>query len=609
MFDLLMSADMMVADPDGMAELLVSKLGIYGHPRWRQAFEDHPYIAHFLRVHKSLAISPTRVEPQWHLDKPNLGDPMFHDFLDSLMAYQGAHRPMLTHSIVLTLPKPRFSALVDKLMRRKLRFRLAQRTPDMPFDRLWLGVTPEDPHYEPSVDGGLCIEVMCNEPLQLPLETFAIPAPQLPNPEPGQMVRVSARGYLVRDLDETLRKVSANLMTGMLITENLLDKPVLLLRDTAGVDASATVEPGQQVGQADVTVTIRAQGTQASASLTTDNFGARAAGSARLSAEVQAGNLLTSGDAATVRALLSEASLSHVYRLGYTLPVAVDGTKLSLNVARADYALGKQFAALGASGKADIQSISLIRPLFRSRENNLYALLALEHKNFTDETATPASASQRRIMAARLGLLGNFVDDFVGVASSSYAFNATMGRARLDPLSLAVDQEPGGPQTSGGFSKFNLEYQRAQSFGGPSSLHFNLQAQLASKNLSSGEKMALGGPSGVRGYPVGEGLGDAGLLFNLEYRYQLPAAVALAGEPVSLAAFYDHGAIRVSQDPAAGAGSNRISLGSVGIGATAGRPNHFVITAYLAWRTTTATPTTGDPDRAPRAWVSAQKWF
>lgn len=211
MFDLLMSADMMVPDPDGMAELLVAKLGIHGHPRWRQAFADHPYIAHFLRVHKSLAISPTRIEPQWHLDKPNHGDPMFHDFLESLKAYQGAHRPMLTHSIVLTLPSARLSVLVDKLVRRKQRFRLAQITPDMPFDRLWLGVTPEDPRYEPSVDGGLCIEVMANEPLQLPAETFAVPAPQVVDPQPGQMIRVSARGYLVRDLDDTLRRVSANL--------------------------------------------------------------------------------------------------------------------------------------------------------------------------------------------------------------------------------------------------------------------------------------------------------------------------------------------------------------------------------------------------------------
>ena len=101
MFELLMSADMMLPDPDGMTELLVSKLGIHKHERWRQAFADHPYIAHFLRVHKSLAVAPTRIEPQVHLDKPNPGDPLFHEFLESLKAYQGPHRPMLTHSIVV----------------------------------------------------------------------------------------------------------------------------------------------------------------------------------------------------------------------------------------------------------------------------------------------------------------------------------------------------------------------------------------------------------------------------------------------------------------------------------------------------------------------------
>lgn len=211
MFELLMSADMMVADPDGMTELLVAKLGIHKHERWRQAFADHPYIAHFLRVHKSLAVAPTRVEPQVHLDKPNPGDPMFHDFLESLRDYQGRHRPMLTHSIVLATLGPKFDVLMEKLMRRRLRFRMAQRTPDMSFDRMWMGVTPENPRYEPSVDGGLCIEVMPIEPLQMPPEVFATPAPQARNPAPGEMIRVSARGFLVRDLDETLRRCSSNL--------------------------------------------------------------------------------------------------------------------------------------------------------------------------------------------------------------------------------------------------------------------------------------------------------------------------------------------------------------------------------------------------------------
>ncbi len=211
MFDLLMSADMMLSDPDNMADLLASKLGIHKHPNWRQAFDGHPYIAHFLRVHKSLAVAPTRVEPQVHLDQPNHGDPMFHDFLESLRDYQGRHRPMVTHSIVLALKGAKFDLLVEKLMRRRLRFRMAQRTADMPFDRLWLGCTPEDPHYEPSVDGGLCIEVMPMEPLQMPADTFATPAPQARDPKPGDMIRVTSRGYIVRDLDETLRRVSANL--------------------------------------------------------------------------------------------------------------------------------------------------------------------------------------------------------------------------------------------------------------------------------------------------------------------------------------------------------------------------------------------------------------
>lgn len=211
MFDLLMSADMMLPDPDGMADLLSVRLGIHQHPRWRQAFDDHPYIAHFLRVNKSLAIAPTRIEPQWHLDRPNAGDPFFHDFLQGLSAFQGPHRPMVTHSVVLALRTEKMEHLIERLARRHLPFRLAQRTAAMDFDRLWIGVSPENIQYEPSVDGGLCIEVMGIEPLQLPPETFAQPPVQPVDPSPGDMIRVTARGFLVRDLDDTLRRCSLNL--------------------------------------------------------------------------------------------------------------------------------------------------------------------------------------------------------------------------------------------------------------------------------------------------------------------------------------------------------------------------------------------------------------
>lgn len=209
MYTMLLSGDLMVHDADHMADLIVRKLGVHGHPNWRQGFGNHPYVAHFLRVHKSLAISPTRVEPQGHLERPNEGDPMFPVFLKSLEEFQGPFRPIKTHATVLVTPD--FGGLVERLERRRLPFRIAQLTPEMPFDRLWVGCTPERPTYEPSVDGGLCIEVIPLEPLQMPADAFNIPPPEPRNIQEGDMVRVVGRGFLVRDIDDTLRRLSANM--------------------------------------------------------------------------------------------------------------------------------------------------------------------------------------------------------------------------------------------------------------------------------------------------------------------------------------------------------------------------------------------------------------
>ncbi|MCW2613707.1 MAG: lactoylglutathione lyase [Frankiales bacterium] len=209
MFTMLLSGDMMVPDADLTAKLLVEKVGLIGHPNWRQAFPNHPYVAHFLRTHKSLAVAPTRVEPQGHLDAPNEGDPMFPVFLHSLEVFQGVSRPIKTHATVLITDD--LSGVIQRLHDRRLPFRIAKLTPEMPFDRLWVGCTPEDPRYEPSVDGGLCIEIMGLAPLQMPEAAFQTPPPVARDPQPGELSRVVGRGFLVRDLDDVLRRLRENL--------------------------------------------------------------------------------------------------------------------------------------------------------------------------------------------------------------------------------------------------------------------------------------------------------------------------------------------------------------------------------------------------------------
>lgn len=208
-FDMLMSADFMVRDADHTADLFVRKLGVYGHPKWRHGFENHTYVAHFLRVHRNRTFAPTLVEPQGHLDKPNTGDPVFPIQLKSYEDFLGHHRPIITHSNVQTTDN--LHELEEKLHRRRLPFRIAPWTAEQPTDRLWVGVTPENPRYEPSVDGGLCIEVITTKALQMPADAFDQPTPQPTDLAEGEMVRVTARGWIVRDLDDTLRRISANL--------------------------------------------------------------------------------------------------------------------------------------------------------------------------------------------------------------------------------------------------------------------------------------------------------------------------------------------------------------------------------------------------------------
>ena len=126
MYDLLLSADLMVADPDAAAELLARRLGVLTHSNWRQAFPTHAYIAHFLRVHKSLAVAPTRIELQGHVEiTAPPADCFFPAYLRSLIAFQGPHRPIKTHATVLTTSD--VDATLTLLQRRRVPFRIAPR--------------------------------------------------------------------------------------------------------------------------------------------------------------------------------------------------------------------------------------------------------------------------------------------------------------------------------------------------------------------------------------------------------------------------------------------------------------------------------------------------
>jgi catechol 2,3-dioxygenase-like lactoylglutathione lyase family enzyme len=210
MYQFLLAADFMVPDPDMTKETFCNGLGLPDQrDTWRQDLPNHCYLTWHLRVHKSLAVAPTRIMCQGYKEVPEPSDPLFGPYLHFLDEVQGEFRPMKSHAMVLI--SDRLAELEEKLQRRKLPFRIAPIAEGLAFDRIWVGVTGSDPYYEPSVDGGLFIEVMEPGPLQLPEDTWKVPPPTPTDPAPGEYARVASRGYLVEDLDEVLRLLSMNL--------------------------------------------------------------------------------------------------------------------------------------------------------------------------------------------------------------------------------------------------------------------------------------------------------------------------------------------------------------------------------------------------------------
>jgi hemolysin activation/secretion protein len=420
----------------------------------------------------------------------------------------------------------------------------------------------------------------------------------------GQVrVRVDGSG-ISQSLPEQI--VRTHLHPGDYISEYTLEKPILLLRDLPGYDATASVEPGSNVGEADILVVVKPYGNRFDGSVGLDNFGVRSAGEWRAFVDVNANNLTGRGDLLSARLQTANESGSNLYRIGYSMPVGGYATKIGLSATRNEYALGHQFAALGATGVADVFGLSVTHPFIRSRAKNFLGAVTLERKNLRDETDTPQTERDGRVSLIRLSALGNFVDN-VGTGSfNSYALSFAHGKAELDANAAQIDQGPAGLNTSGTFSKANLEFVRTMYLNSASRFIATAQAQWASKNLVSAEKFTIGGVAGVRGYPAGEGVGDSGAILNLEYQHLLPDFGS--GVPLNASVFYDVGWIRYNMHNTLNLDPNDETLSSLGFGLTAGTYGRWLLSAQLAWRLDRA-PSTGDPDKKPRIWFSAQKWF
>jgi hemolysin activation/secretion protein len=172
-----------------------------------------------------------------------------------------------------------------------------------------------------------------------------------------------------------------------------------------------------------------------------------------------------------------------------------------------------------------------------------------------------------------------------------------------------VDQSNFGPRTDGDFQKVNLELQRIQTISKDGSLVWTMSAQLASRNLTSAEKLGLTGPGGVRGYFAEAGsVVDQGVFSSLEYRHVLPFRPL--GGAAQASVFYDIGNGKFDRVRNATTNSqligerNAITFDSIGAGFSVGFGMGFQISSWAATPVDSA-PVNSSRSRT-RVWISAQ---
>jgi hemolysin activation/secretion protein len=402
---------------------------------------------------------------------------------------------------------------------------------------------------------------------------------------------------------------------GAIATEQGVERPLLLLGDLPATVVQSTLGPGANVGEADLTVEIGDDGRRITGVAEAENFGNKFAGAIRLGAQVFANNFLGVGDQLSVRGLVAKDMLTDVVGLSYSMPVSYWGTKAGFSVARMNYELGGSLAEQRADGEADLVSVLVVHPLVRTRDFNVFGQLTGELKELEDRVAQVASLEQRRIRSGRLGLFGDLRDLAFGGGLNTFSISVTHGLLTLRNDTLR-ENDAIAFRTAGHFNKLNIDVQRVQRITDAAHAVARFSYQHASKNLASVEKMSVGGPFGVRAYPVGEGLADDAALWSLEGRYTLPGFKPFKSD-VTLAAFVDGAHVRrfksqnaafdldpVSFEP----NDNERTFWGAGVGVRVGRAGDFSVSADFAWRLGSETPKS-DVGRHPQFWMRAVKWF
>lgn len=360
-----------------------------------------------------------------------------------------------------------------------------------------------------------------------------------------------------------------------------LEEGLLRAAELAGVSATAALERGAQSGTSRLTVDVK-EATMTSGSVTLDNFGGPYTGVNRTTGLLGFNSPLGLGDSLMLNLVGSTGLALLTSQLA--VPVGDAGIKLGGSLTTLRYQVGADLAALGLQGKALMAGVNATYPLLLSQDHKVRLRVGADHKAYTD-TASGEVIGNKVAQVVSAGASGQSQDGLWGGGLNDWSLGLDHGHMDLSRLASVYEADQAGPRANGAFHKWLFSASRLQPLASAWSAQVAVNGQLAGNNLESSEKFSLGGNSGVRAYPGGEGAGDSGVMAKMTVRHEM--AWPSSAHRVELSGFVDTGRIRRYQsgdqpvDSATGLNSYNLSGYGLGLGmAQTGRGRVNLIWAH-----------------------------
>ena len=215
------------------------------------------------------------------------------------------------------------------------------------------------------------------------------------------------------------------------------------------------------------------------------------------------------------------------------MPLGAGGWRLSGGVSALDYKGLSSFSSTSTEGTAQTYVLNSTYALERTAKSNKTLVVNFENKNYNN-LASGLQTSNYQINALSVGLNGNYFSDQAYV---NWGTTATLGNLSIGNAVQATSDTQGAA-TQGYFSKltFNASVTQPLPFD-RTNVVASVYGQIANKNLNSAEQFYLGGPYGVRAYPVSQGGGSHGAIASVE-------VTRTYANQLQLAAFLDAGLVQ-----------------------------------------------------------------